>query len=151
MFERLTESARNVMALANQEAEKLDREHVATEHILFGLMKEGTDAGAQVLKKFNVDLHKVQLEVERYDKATPEAPIAHEHYVPKIQTITEYAVEEARHLGNNYVGTEHIVLALLREENGNAAAILTGMGIKLEDLRRETLDAIAHGAISEEE
>lgn len=151
MFERLTESARKVMALANQEAEKLDREHVATEHILFGLIKEGADVGAQVLKKFGVDFHTVQMEVEKYDKATPEAPVMHEHYVPKIQTITEYAVEEARHLGNNFVGTGHIVLALLREENGNAAAILTGMGVKMEEIRREVLETIGHGTKLDEE
>ncbi|MCA9272492.1 MAG: ATP-dependent Clp protease ATP-binding subunit [Phycisphaerales bacterium] len=149
MFERFTDRARKVMALANQEAQRFNHEYIGTEHILLGLVKEGSGVGANVLKALSVDLRKVRLEVEKLVKQGPEmVTMGKLPQTPRAKKVIEYAIEEARNLNHNYVGTEHLLLGLLREHDGVAAQVLRNLGLKLEEVREEVLNLL--GASGEE-
>ncbi len=146
MFERFTDRARKVMALANQEAQRFNHEYIGTEHILLGLVKEGSGVGANVLKNLDVDLRRVRLEVERLVKAGPEmVTMGRLPQTPRAKKVIEYAIEEARNLNHNYVGTEHLLLGLLREHDGVAAQVLMNLGLKLEEVREEVLNLLGAG------
>ena len=146
MFERFTDRARKVMALANQEAQRFNHEYIGTEHILLGLVKEGSGVGATVLKNLDVDIKKLRLEVEKHVKSGPDmVTMGKLPQTPRAKKVIEYAIEEARALNHNYVGTEHILLGLLRESEGIAAQILMSLGLKLEDLRQEVLNLLGAG------
>jgi len=146
MFERFTDRARKVMALANQEAQRFNHEYIGTEHILLGLVKEGSGVGATVLKNLDVDIKKLRLEVEKLVKSGPDmVTMGKLPQTPRAKKVIEYAIEEARALNHNYVGTEHILLGLLRETEGIAAQVLMGMGLKLEDIRQEVLNLLGAG------
>ena len=143
MFERFTDRARKVMGLANQEAQRLNHEYIGTEHILLGLVKEGSGVGANVLKNLDVDLRKVRLEVEKLVKAGPEmVTMGKLPQTPRAKKVIEYAIEEARSLNHNYVGTEHLLLGLLREQDGVAAQVLRNLGLKLDEVREEVLNLL---------
>jgi len=146
MFERFTDRARKVMALANQEAQRFNHEYIGTEHILLGLVKEGSGVGATVLKNLDVDLRKLRLEVEKLVKSGPDmVTMGKLPQTPRAKKVIEYAIEEARSLNHNYVGTEHILLGLLRETEGIAAQVLMQLGLKLEDIRQEVLNLLGAG------
>ncbi|MBN2211044.1 MAG: ATP-dependent Clp protease ATP-binding subunit, partial [Sedimentisphaerales bacterium] len=146
MFERFTDRARKVMALANQEAQRFNHEYIGTEHILLGLVKEGSGVGANVLKNLDVDLRKVRLEVEKLVKSGPDmVTMGKLPQTPRAKKVIEYAIEEARSLNHNYVGTEHLLLGLLREQDGVAAQVLMNLGLKLEDVREEVLNLLGAG------
>jgi len=150
MFERFTDRARKVMALANQEAQRFNHEYIGTEHILLGLVKEGSGVGANVLKNLDVDLRKVRLEVEKLVKSGPETvTMGKLPQTPRAKKVIEYAIEEARNLNHNYVGTEHLLLGLLREQDGVAAQVLMNLNLRLEDVREEVLNLL--GASEEPE
>jgi ATP-dependent Clp protease ATP-binding subunit ClpC len=152
MFERFTDRARKVMALANQEAQRFNHEYIGTEHILLGLVKEGSGVGANVLKNLDVDLRKVRLEVEKLVKSGPEmVTMGKLPQTPRAKKVIEYAIEEARNLNHNYVGTEHLLLGLLREQDGVAAQVLMNLGLKLEEVREEVLNLLGAGGESEDE
>ncbi len=151
MFERLTDRARKVMALANQEAQRFNHEYIGTEHILLGLVKEGSGVGANVLKNLDIDLRKVRLEVEKLVKSGPDmVTMGKLPQTPRAKKVIEYAIEEARSLNHNYVGTEHLLLGLLREHDGVAAQVLLNLGLKLEEVREEVLNLLGAGVESEE-
>ncbi len=151
MFERLTDRARKVMALANQEAQRFNHEYIGTEHILLGLVKEGSGVGANVLKNLGIDLRKVRLEVEKLVKSGPDmVTMGKLPQTPRAKKVIEYAIEEARNLNHNYVGTEHLLLGLLREHDGVAAQVLMNLGLKLEEVREEVLNLLGAGVESEE-
>jgi len=146
MFERFTDRARKVMALANQEAQRFNHEYIGTEHILLGLVKEGSGVGATVLKNLEVDIKKLRLEVEKLVKSGPDmVTMGKLPQTPRAKKVIEYAIEEARSLNHNYVGTEHILLGLLRESEGIAAQVLMNLGLKLEDVRQEVLNLLGAG------
>ena len=146
MFERFTDRARKVMALANQEAQRFNHDVIGTEHILLGLVKEGSGVGATVLKNFDVDIKKLRLEVEKHVKSGPDmVTMGKLPQSPRAKKVIEYAIEEARALNHNYVGTEHILLGLLRENEGIAAQVLISLGLKLEDVRQEILNLLGAG------
>ena len=150
MFERFTDRARKVMALANQEAQRFNHEYIGTEHILLGLVKEGSGVGATVLKNLDVDIKKLRLAVEKRVKSGPDmVTMGKLPQTPRAKKVIEYAIEEARALNHNYVGTEHILLGLLRETEGIAAQVLMDMDMKLEDVRQEVLNLL--GASIDEE
>ena len=152
MFERLTDRARKVMALANQEAQRFNHEYIGTEHILLGLVKEGSGVGANVLKNLSIDLRKVRLEVEKLVKSGPEmVTMGKLPQTPRAKKVIEYAIEEARNLNHNYVGTEHLLLGLLREQDGVAAQVLLNLGLKLEEVREEVLNLLGASGDSEQE
>jgi ATP-dependent Clp protease ATP-binding subunit ClpC len=146
MFERFTDRARKVMQLANQEAQRFNHEYIGTEHILLGLVKEGSGVAANVLKNLDIDLRKIRLEVEKLVQSGPEmVTIGKLPHTPRAKKVIEYSMEEARNLNHNYVGTEHILLGLLREQDGVAAQVLMNLGMKLEDVREEVLSLLGHG------
>src|SRR5258708_10712801 len=145
MFERFTDRARKVMALANQEAQRFNHEYIGTEHILLGLVKEGSGVGANVLKNLDVDLRKVRLEVEKLVKSGPDmVTMGKLPQTPRAKKGIEYAIEEARNLNHNYVGTEHLLLGLLREQEGVAAQGLINLNLKLEEAREEVANLLGH-------
>src|SRR5665213_2148180 len=151
MFERFTDRARKVMALANQEAQRFNHEYIGTEHILLGLVKEGSGVGANVLKNLDVDLRKVRLEVEKLVKSGPDmVTMGKLPQTPRAKKVIEYAIEEARNLNHNYVGTEHLLLGLLREHDGVAAQVLMNLNLKLEEVREEVLNLLGAGVETEE-
>jgi ATP-dependent Clp protease ATP-binding subunit ClpC len=146
MYERFTDRARKVMQLANQEAQRFNHEYIGTEHILLGLVKEGSGVAANVLRNLDVDLRKIRLEVEKLVQSGPEmVTIGKLPQTPRAKKVIEYSMEEARNLNHNYVGTEHILLGLLREQEGVAAQVLMNLGMKLEDVREEVLNLLGHG------
>src|SRR4030042_5444287 len=146
MFERFTDRARKVMALANQEAQLFNHEFIGTEHILLGLLKEGTGVAATVLTNLGVDLKKTRLEVEKLVRSGPDmVSMGKLPQTPKARKVIEYAIEEARALNHNYVGTEHLLLGLLRENDGIAAQVLMNQGLKLEYVREEVLNLLGAG------
>jgi ATP-dependent Clp protease ATP-binding subunit ClpA len=141
-----TPRVKKVLALAAKEAKALNHTYVGTEHILLGLVKEGSGVGANVLKNLGVDLRKVRLGVEKLVKSGPDPVAPGELYqTPRAKKVIEYAIEEARALNHNYVGTEHILLGLLRESEGIAAQVLMNLGLKLEDVRQEVLNLLGAG------
>jgi ATP-dependent Clp protease ATP-binding subunit ClpC len=143
MFERFTDRARKVMALANQEAQRFNHEYVGTEHVLLGLVKEGQGVAANVLHNLSVDLKKIRLEVEKIVKSGPAmVTMGKLPQTPRAKKVIEFAIEEARNLGHNYVGTEHLLLGLLREHDGVAAQVLMNLGLKLDDVRSEVLNIL---------
>ncbi len=136
MYKRFTDRSRQVMRLANREAERLKHEYIGTEHILLGLVKEGGGVAADLLKDFGVQLHTVTEEVNKLIEK--EASVSFSGRIlptPRAKKVIEYAMEEARKLNDDYVGTEHILLGLLREEVGGAAQLLMKLGLRLERVR----------------
>src|ERR1044072_1189706 len=151
MYERFTDRARKVMQLANQEAQRFNHEYIGTEHILLGLVKEGTGVAANVLKNLDIDLRKIRLEVEKIVQAGPDmVRMGKLPQTPRAKKVIEYSIEEARNLNHNYVGTEHLLLGLLREQEGVAAQVLMNLGLKLEDVREEVLNLLGHNMDSGE-
>lgn len=114
MYEKFTDRARKVMQLANQEAQYFNHEYVGTEHILLGLIKEGSGLAAHVLKDFNMDVPKVRAEVEKIAQRGPNAVFGKQPQTPRTKKVLEYAHEEATKLGHNYVGSGHLLLGILR-------------------------------------
>jgi ATP-dependent Clp protease ATP-binding subunit ClpC len=146
MYERFTDRARKVMQLANQEAQRFNHEYVGTEHVLLGLVKEGSGVAANVLKNLDVDLRKIRVEVEKIVQSGPDmVTMGKLPQTPRAKKVIEYAIEEARNLNHNYVGTEHLLLGLLREQEGVAAQVLMNLGLKLEEVREEVLNLLGHG------
>ena len=146
MYERFTDRERKVMQLANQEAQRFNHEYIGTEHVLLGLVKEGSGVAANVLKRLDVDLRKIRLEVEKIVQSGPDmVTMGKLPQTPRAKKVIEYAMEEARNLNHNYVGTEHLLLGLLREQEGVAAQVLMNLGLKLEDVREEVLNLLGHG------
>src|ERR1043165_5120868 len=148
MYERFTDRARKVMQLANQEAQRFNHEYIGTEHILLGLVKEGSGVAANVLKNLDIDLRKIRLEVEKIVQTGPGSEMVTMGKLPqtpRAKKVIEYSIEEARNLNHNYVGTEHLLLGLLREQEGVAAQVLMNLGLKLEDVREEVLNLLGHG------
>lgn len=140
MFERFTERARKVMALANQEAQRHNHEYLGTEHILLGLIRDGRGVGANVLRAMNVNLSAVCKEIDKLVKPGPDAvTLGKLPQTPKTMKVIEYAIMEARSLRHNYVGTEHLLLGLLREVDGVAAQVLMNMGVDLSKARAGVL------------
>jgi ATP-dependent Clp protease ATP-binding subunit ClpC len=146
MYERFSDRARTVMQLANQEAQRFNHEYVGTEHILLGLVKEGSGVAANVLKNLDIDPRKIRLEVEKIVQAGPDVvSMGKLAQTPRAKKVIEYSIEEARNLNHNYLGTEHLLLGLLREQEGMATQVLMYLGLKLEDVREEVLTLVGVG------
>src|SRR5438045_3259484 len=142
MYERFTDRARKVMQLANQEAQRFNNDHVGTEHILLGLVKEGSGVAANVLKNLGVDLRKIRLEVEKIVQTGPGSEMVTMGKLPQTplaKKVIEYSIEEARNLNHNYVGTEHLLLGLLRDPHGPGGQVLVNLGLEMEAVRKEVI------------
>src|ERR1700685_4204043 len=151
MYERFTDRARKVMQLANQEAQRFNHEYIGTEHILLGLVKEGSGVAANVLKNLDIDLRRIRLEVEKIVQSGPDmVTMGKLPQTPRAKKVIEYSIEEARTLNHNYVGTEHLLLGLLREHDGVAAQVLMNLNLKLEEVREEVLNLLGAGVETEE-
>jgi len=140
------------MRFARQEAERFNHNYedvlsanvIGTEHILLGLIKEGYGVAANVLENLNVNLKKVRIEVENMVKHGHEmAPMEQLPFTPHVKKVFEFAMEEAHNLNHNYVGTEHLLLGLLHENEDVGAQVLLNLGLKLEDVRSQVMDIIA--------
>ncbi len=138
-FEKFTERARKVLSLSQEEAQRFNHNYIGTEHILLGLVREGEGVAAKVLASLDVELDKVRSAVE-YIIGRGERGVSGEMgLTPRAKRVIELAVDEARRLNHNYIGTEHLLLGLLREEEGVAAGVLESLGISLDKVRTETV------------
>jgi ATP-dependent Clp protease ATP-binding subunit ClpC len=141
MFGRFTERAQKVLALAQEEAVRLGHNNVGTEHILLGLIREGEGIAAKALKALNLDPEKIQKEVETLIGRGSES-VQTIHYTPRAKKVIELSMDEARKIGHSYVGTEHILLGLIREGEGVAARVLNNLGVSLNKARQQVLQLL---------
>jgi len=146
MFGRFTERSQKVLALAQEEAVRLGHHNIGTEHILLGLVKEGEGIAAKALLALNVNLEKVQNEVESLIGKGIDKPMS-VSYTPRAKKVIELSMDEARKLGHTYVGTEHILLGLIREGEGVAARVLNNLGISLNKARQQVLQLLGNSEV----
>ena len=140
MNDRFTERVRKVLFLARDEASRLQHEYIGTEHLLLGIVREGEGIAAKVLRKMGLDFEQIRLAVEKLVSATGGTVMIGEiPFTPRAKTVLELSVEEARLLGHNYVGTEHLLLGLIREGEGVAARVLLDLGADRKKVREEIL------------
>ncbi|MGL5263401.1 MAG: ATP-dependent Clp protease ATP-binding subunit [Candidatus Rhabdochlamydia sp.] len=140
MFDKFTNRAKQVIKLAKKEAQRLNHNYLGTEHILLGLLKLGQGIAVNVLRNFNLDYDTVRTEVERLVGFGPEIQVYGDPALTgKVKKVFEYSNEEAANLNHNYVGTEHLLLALLRQRDGVAAQVLENLNVNLKDIYREIL------------
>src|SRR6266849_3156955 len=138
MHDKFTERVRKVMYLAREEAARLQHDYIGTEHLLLGVIREGEGIAATVLNNLGLDLDRIRQEVENMVSASGGTmTIGEIPFTPRAKRVLELAVEEARSLGHNYVGTEHLLLGLIREGEGVAAKVLLELGLDLTQLARE--------------
>ncbi|MEW5894297.1 MAG: ATP-dependent Clp protease ATP-binding subunit [Candidatus Omnitrophota bacterium] len=146
MFNRFTERARKVIIYAKEEARHFNHDYIGTEHLLLGLVKEGEGVAAAVLQKMGVDLETIRIEVEKLVQLGPETQVMGDiPFTPRSKKALELAAEEARSLGHNYIGTEHLLLGLVKEGEGMAYRVLLNLGIDLERLRMEIMEILGSG------
>jgi ATP-dependent Clp protease ATP-binding subunit ClpC len=146
MYERFTDRSRKVMQLANNAALKLNHEYVGTEHMLLGLIEEGAGVACCVLRNLDLDPAKIQKKIESIVCAGPEPVVGKLPHTPRVKKAIEYAIEEARNLVHNYVGTEHLLLGLLRVEEGVASQVMAELGIKIAEVRQEIMYLLGRNA-----
>ncbi len=143
MFNRFTERARKVIILAKEEARRFNHDYIGTEHILLGLVREGEGVAATVLQKMGVSLENIRLEIEKLVQPGPTTQIIGDiPFTPRAKKSLELAAEEARSLGHNYIGTEHLLLGLIREGEGVASQVLLNLGLDLNTVRNEIMDLL---------
>ncbi|MDR7438665.1 MAG: ATP-dependent Clp protease ATP-binding subunit [Armatimonadota bacterium] len=139
MFERFTERARRVIILAQDEAKRLNHSAVGTEHILLGIVREGEGVASKVLESLGISPERIRAEIEAAIGRGDRAPYEEVAFTPRAKKVLELALDEARRLGHNYIGTEHLLLGLIREGEGVAARVLEAMGADLERVRAQVV------------
>jgi ATP-dependent Clp protease ATP-binding subunit ClpC len=139
VFERFTDRARRVIVLAQEEARLLNHNYIGTEHLLLGLIAEGEGVAATALERMGVDLGTVRRQVEEIIGHGEKAQSGHIPFTPRAKKVLELSLREALQLGHNYIGTEHILLGLVREGEGVAAQVLQKLGLQLQRTRDEVL------------
>ena len=144
MFERLTDQARRAVVLAQEEARMLNHNYIGTEHILLGLIHEGECVAAKTLKSLGISLDAVRQQVEEIIGQGQQAPSGHIPFTPRAKKVLELSSREARQLGRNYIGTEHLLLGLIREGEGVAAQVLVRLGADLHRVRQQVTQLL-HG------
>ncbi|MFO8053223.1 MAG: Clp protease N-terminal domain-containing protein, partial [Candidatus Omnitrophota bacterium] len=138
MFNRFTERARKVLVLAKEESRRFNHDYIGTEHILLGLIREGEGVACAVLQNIGMDLGRLRAEIEKLMSPGAAASVLGDiPFTPRAKKALELATEEARSLGHNYIGTEHILLGLLREEEGIASQVLFSLGVDIKKARNE--------------
>jgi len=143
MFNRFTERARKVILLAKEEAKRFNHDYIGTEHILLGLVREGEGVAAAVLASFGLSSEKIRIEVEKLVQPGPSTVVSGDlPFTPKAKKVIELAMDEARTLGHNYIGTEHLLLGLIREGEGVASQVLMNLGLELEKVREEVMSLL---------
>jgi ATP-dependent Clp protease ATP-binding subunit ClpC len=149
MFERFTDRARRVVVLAQEEARMLNHNYIGTEHILLGLIHEGEGVAAKALESLGISLEAVRQQVEEIIGQGQQAPSGHIPFTPRAKKVLELSLRESLQLGHNYIGTEHILLGLLREGEGVAAQVLVKLGADLNRVRQQVIQLL-HGHRGEE-
>jgi ATP-dependent Clp protease ATP-binding subunit ClpC len=144
MFERFTDRARRVVVLAQDEARMLNHNYIGTEHILLGLLHEGEGVAAKALESLGISLDAVRQEVEEIIGQGQQAPSGHIPFTRRAKKVLELSLRESLQLGHNYIGTEHILLGLIREGDGVAAQVLVKLGADLNRVR-QTVIQLLHG------
>ncbi len=146
MFNRFTERARKVIVFAKEEARRFNHDYIGTEHLLLGLIREGEGVAASVLQKLGVDLESIRIEVEKLVQPGPQTQVVGDiPFTPRSKKALELAAEEARALGHNYIGTEHLLLGLVKEGEGMAYRVLLNLGLDLGKLRNEVMEILGNG------
>jgi DNA-binding CsgD family transcriptional regulator len=143
VFERFTERARRVVVLAQVEARMLNHNYIGTEHILLGLIREGEGVAAKSLEELGIDLEAVRHEVEEIIGLGDAVPTGHIPFTPRAKKVLELSLREAIQLGHNYIGTEHILLGLVREGEGVAAQVLHKLGAELNRVRLQVIELLS--------
>jgi ATP-dependent Clp protease ATP-binding subunit ClpC len=138
-FDKFTERARKVLSLAQEEAQRFQHSYIGTEHLLLGLVREGEGVAAQVLHNLGVELQTVRNAVEFIIGRGDRILLGEIGLTPRAKKVIELAIDEARRMNHHYIGTEHLLLGLIREREGIAAGVLESLGVKLEQARKETL------------
>ena len=151
MFERFTDRARRVVVLAQEEARLLNHNYIGTEHILLGLLNEGEGIAAQALESLDIDLASVREEVVKIIGQGQQSPSGHIPFTPRAKKVLELSLREALQLGHNYIGTEHILLGLIREGEGVAAQVLQQLGAELQKVRQTVIQLLSGPGGSEEQ
>jgi ATP-dependent Clp protease ATP-binding subunit ClpC len=142
-FNRFTERARKVILLAKEEAKRFNHDYIGTEHILLGLVREGEGVAAAVLASFGLSSEKIRIEVEKLVQPGPSTVVSGDlPFTPKAKKVIELAMDEARTLGHNYIGTEHLLLGLIREGEGVASQVLMNLGLELDKVRDEVMNLL---------
>src|SRR3979490_2585770 len=144
MFERFTDRARRVVVLAQEEARMLNHNYIGTEHILLGLIPEGGGVAAKSLESLGISLEGVRSQVEEIIGQGQQAPSGHIPFTPRAKKVLELSLREALQLGHNYIGTEHILLGLIRGGEGVAAQVLVKLGADLNRVRQQVIQLL-HG------
>jgi ATP-dependent Clp protease ATP-binding subunit ClpC len=146
MFNRFTERARKVIVFAKEEARRFNHDYIGTEHLLLGLIREGEGVAASVLQKLGVDLEAIRIEVEKLVQPGPQTQVVGDiPFTPRSKKALELSAEEARALGHNYIGTEHLLLGLVKEGEGMAYRVLLNLGLDLGKLRNEVMELLGSG------
>src|ERR1700678_3546783 len=143
MFERFTDRARRVVPLAQEEAKRLDHNYIGTEHLLLGLIREGEGVGAKALESLGISLDAVRQQVEEIIGQGQQAPSGHIPFTPRAKKVLELSLREALQLGHNYIGTEHMLLGLVREGEGVAAQVLVSLGADLARVRQQVIQLLS--------
>ena len=151
MFERFTDRARRVVVLAQEEARFLNHNYIGTEHILLGLLNEGEGIAAQALESLDIDLTSVRDEVVKIIGQGQQSPSGHIPFTPRAKKVLELSLREALQLGHNYIGTEHILLGLIREGEGVAAQVLQQLGAELQKVRQTVIQLLSGPGGGEEQ
>lgn len=138
-FDKFTERAKKVLSLAQEEAQRFKHNYIGTEHLLLGLVREEEGVAAKVLQKLGVELQAVRNAVEFIIGRGDRIVRGEIGLTPRAKKVIELAIDEARRMNHNYIGTEHLLLGLIREGEGIAAGVLESLGVKLEQARKETL------------
>jgi ATP-dependent Clp protease ATP-binding subunit ClpC len=146
MFERFTDRARRVVVLAQEEARMLNHNHIGTEHILLGLIHEGQGVAAKALESLGISLEAVRQQVTEIIGQGQQAPSGHIPFTPRAKRVLELSLREAQEFGHGYIGTEHILLGLIREGDGVAAQMLVKLGADLERTRQQVVQLLHDGA-----
>src|SRR5438874_6349733 len=139
MFERFTDRARRVVVLAQEEARMLNHNYIGTEHILLGLIHEGEGVAAKALQELGIELMVVRTQVEAMIGQGQSVPTGHIPFTPRAKKVLELSLREALQLGHNYIGTEHILLGLIREREGVGAQVLQKVGADLDAVRKQVV------------
>ena len=150
MFERFTDRARRVVVLAQEEARMLNHNYIGTEHILLGLIHEGEGVAAKALESLGISLEGVRQQVEEIIGQGQQAPSGHIPFTPRAKKVLELSLREAKQLDHNYIGTEHILLGLIREGEGVAAQVLVKLGADLPRVRQQVIQLLSSYAGGEE-
>ena len=146
MFNRFTERARKVIVYAKEEARRFNHDYIGTEHLLLGLVREGEGVASAVLQKLGLDLETIRIEVEKLVQPGPQTQVLGDiPFTPRSKKALELAAEEARALGHNYIGTEHLLLGLVKEGEGMAYRVLLNLGLDLGKLRNEVMELLGSG------